>query len=382
MLYWFVPIFTIRKTLVIASGALFYIHFAGAVGFIPIIFLGLLTYIAGLIKDRRVQMIAIFFCVAALLFYKYTLFFASELISIFDPELAKQSVEALKNSIIPDVAPLAISFFVFEFVHYLMDVLKGEKPIRSGSDFMLFSLFWPTLIAGPIKRYEQFIPSMKEGCSKVSVNDIMVGMTRIALGIIKKLISDNLTVGIAFWVNQFDSAPVEIRWLVFLCIGLRILLDFSGYSDMAIGFGRMMGVKVPENFNWPYLASGPIDFWHRWHISLSTWIRDYIYIPLGGGHAGLSRKIVNGMLAFAICGLWHGAGWNFVVWGGYHGVGIAINNVWKNKTAQYVLYQPLIIPVKIMSWFCTLIFVLVGWLFFFYPIPKAVDMLALMVGLK
>jgi alginate O-acetyltransferase complex protein AlgI len=168
--------------------------------------------------------------------------------------------------------------------------------------------------------------------------------------------------------------------LIFIAIGFRILLDFSGYSDMAIGFSRMMGIKVPENFNWPYLASSPIEFWQRWHISLSSWIKDYIYIPLGGGRVSLPRKVANGFLAFALCGLWHGAGYNFLVWGIYHGMGIAFNNFWREKIANtFHLPEYFLLPANILSRILTFLFVLTGWLFFFYPISSAINMIGLLL---
>jgi alginate O-acetyltransferase complex protein AlgI len=175
---------------------------------------------------------------------------------------------------------------------------------------------------------------------------------------------------------------LEIRWLVFIGLGFRILLDFSGYSDMAIGFSRMMGVKVPENFNWPYLATGPIEFWRRWHISLSSWIRDYIYIPLGGNRVSLTRKITNGLIAFAVCGLWHGAGWNFIVWGLYHGIGITVNNLWNERFGHYSVYSWLRIPNRVFCWSLNIFFVFVGWVIFFYDLPKAMTILRLLWGFK
>jgi len=381
-LYWLIPVFSFRKALIIGSGLLFQIHFAGPAGVLPIVALSVLTYLAGLSKNRKIQLSAIIVCVASLIFYKYTVFLISELIGIFDVHLAQQAVAALKLRILPELPPLAVSFFVFEFVHYLTDIVRGEAPIRSVRDFTLFAIFWPTMVAGPIKRYEQFLPSVKYGCAKAKSEDVMTGMIRLAMGILKKFIADNLTLWIAFWIERFSEVSLMMRWGVFFAIGLRILLDFSGYSDMAIGFSRMMGIKVPENFNWPYLALGPIDFWHRWHISLSTWIRDYVYIPLGGGRVGLVRKLGNGLIAFSLCGLWHGAGWNFLVWGIYHGLGVSVNNVWRQRRPKQAFFKKFILFRKLSAWFCTLMFVLIGWVLFFYPLPKAWEILILMVGAK
>jgi alginate O-acetyltransferase complex protein AlgI len=198
---------------------------------------------------------------------------------------------------------------------------------------------------------------------------------------VKKCVADNLTA----WLNHsgpnFGELDILWRWFFVACLAFRILLDFSGYSDMAIGFARMHGIVLPENFRWPYLARDLASFWQRWHISLSTWIRDYVYIPLGGGRRGPVRKAVNGLAAFALCGLWHGAGWNFLVWGLYHGIGLAVCSSYRNLpggagrglAARFERYPHL-------AWALTLFYVAIGWLFFFYPLGQALHMLELLLG--
>lgn len=380
-LYWIFPIAPFRRALILLSSAVFLFHFSGPAGVLPIFVLGLLTYISGISSFIWLKKITIAICVMALIFYKYTLFLSLELISFFDASIAITTSEYLKASFLPDVPPLAISFFVFEFVHYLIDTIRGEKPIKSIVDFGLFSLFWPSMVAGPIKRYEQFIPALRK-TEKVPSEELMYGMIRVAVGLIKKFIADNLTSILEVWTANFDNLPMSLRWACFLGYGLRILLDFSGYSDIAIGFARMMGVKIPENFNWPYLARSPIDFWHRWHISLSTWIRDYVYIPLGGGRQGLTRKIINVLFAFSLCGLWHGAGWNFIFWGAYHGAGVGLNNLWREKFNGYRFKSKISHMLgSFFAWAFTLLFVMVGWVFFFFPLEKASHILGKLLGL-
>ena len=149
-------------------------------------------------------------------------------------------------------------------------------------DFAAFALFWPTMISGPIKRYQQFIPALHEGIKSQTAVDAMHGLMRVAVGFAKKWAADNLTGWIDFYEPQLAFHTLGLRWMFLFAISARILLDFSGYSDMAIGYARLMGIRVPENFNWPYLARSPVEFWQRWHMSLSFWIRDYVYIPLGG----------------------------------------------------------------------------------------------------
>jgi alginate O-acetyltransferase complex protein AlgI len=189
---------------------------------------------------------------------------------------------------------------------------------------MAFAIFFPSLVAGPIKRYEQFIPSLKDGLAKVNAQDAVTGIVQVAFGYLKKVIADNLTLYLDAYQDTFADLPLNQRWILFTAIAFRILLDFSGYSDIAIGLARMIGVRLPPNFNWPYFATSIQNFWQRWHMSLSSWIRDYVYIPLGGSRYGHARRILNGLIAFGLCGHWHGSSWNFVIWGLYHGIGLGV----------------------------------------------------------
>jgi alginate O-acetyltransferase complex protein AlgI len=196
----------------------------------------------------------------------------------------------------------------------------------------------------------------------------MYGVIRVVAGLAKKWAADNLTGWIDFYEPQLSFHPVEQRWLFLFAISARILLDFSGYSDMAIGYARIMGITVPENFNWPYLARSPIEFWQRWHMSLSTWIRDYVYIPLGGNRRGTLRRIINALAAMVICGLWHGAAWNFAIWGLYHGAGLAATS---GLNRVFTIPERGRLPIALIGWIVTNLFVSFGWLLFFYPIEKA-----------
>ena len=379
--YWSVQNAAVRQMLLLFFGAGFQWHFAGPAGVYPIILLTLITYSAGISGSRFLQKAAIVTCVCALVFYKYSLFLAAELLGLISKEYSAELVASLKASIVPASPPLAISFFVFEFVHYLIEVLRGHAPMRSVKEFGVFTLFWPSMVAGPIKRYQQFSIVIREGTAHISQGDIIAGALKITVGLLKKFAADNLTLMLDYYVPQFDTLPLKVRWMIFVGIGFRILLDFSGYSDMAIGFARMMGIRLPENFNWPYLATSISDFWQKWHISLSSWIRDYVYIPLGGGRQGTGRKITNALAAMALCGLWHGAGWNFIFWGIYHGLGVGVNTAF---TSRYGARIAILrgwnkIAVDLIAWSLTMLFVLVGWLFFFYPLPQAIHMMAMLV---
>lgn len=374
-LYWIAWNNLARRLLLLVGCTVFHVHFAGPAGVLPIVALAFATYLAGLNGRRLAIYAAIFFNVGTLIYYKYFLFFSDNIIGLISADANHHFTEYAKGSLLPSAPPLAVSFFVFEFVHYLTDVRRGTPSIRSPLQFSLFAIFWPSIVAGPIKRYEQFLPALNAACaSRVESGDMAAGLTRVAMGVGKKIIADNFTSMIEVYSDGYSTLPLPYRWLFVIGIAFRILLDFSGYSDIAIGFARMTGVRLPENFNWPYLATNLSTFWRRWHISLSTWIRDYIYIPLGGGRHGAARRIGNALAAFALCGLWHGAGWNFAIWGIYHGVGVAISIMMKNFIDRFNLPNILRTLRSFLSWIVTFIFVLIGWLIFFYPVDRAISM--------
>lgn len=375
--YWFCPIPIVRKFLILIASMTFHFHFAGPAGVLPIIFLGINTYFAGLSRNTKIQTLSILLCIGVLIFYKYTIFIFTQIISFFSMTWSAAALHQIQENILPIAPPLAISFFVFEFIHYLADVQKGKTPIQSPLDFILFAIFWPSVVAGPIKRFDDFLINLSIGYKKIKSIDIQLGLMRITMGLIKKLvIADNLTGYIDFWYPQFGHLTLEQRWVFLIAISMRILFDFSGYSDIAIGFARLMGITLPENFSWPYIARNLQTFWRRWHISLSTWIRDYIYIPLGGNQHGIIRKILNGMCAFSLCGLWHGASGHFIVWGLYHGLGLAITtHLPKRMQITHSFFRIMTYP---FSWVITFIFVSIGWLYFFYPIENANTMIVLL----
>lgn len=378
--YWLLAIPSFRKIWILIASITFHYRFAGPAGVTPIIILMIVTYFAALSKKHYLRIAAIVLCVLALAFYKYSTFLIAQLFGLINQDLATAVLEQAKHSLLPDAPPLAISFFVFEFVHYLVDVHRGKTPIKSPIDFTLFSIFWPSVVSGPVKRFEQFLPSLVSGCQRINKLDIQIGFMRIITGLIKKLvIADNLTGYIQFWQPQYAHLPLSQRWILFFAISLRILFDFSGYSDIAIGFARMMGIRLPENFNWPYFATSLQEFWQRWHISLSTWIRDYIYIPLGGNRHGNLRKIANGVIAFGLCGLWHGAAWNFIFWGIYHGVGLVMFSNTKSALDKINITQRIGVLATPIGWAATFMFVSVGWLYFFYPVQDATSMLLMLL---
>jgi len=238
------------------------------------------------------------------------------------------------------ILPIGISFYTFQTISYTVDVYRGKlTPSESFWEFALFVSFFPQLVAGPILRASHFLPQLREKLSKENLSTkfrtitihhsaLRFGITLMAMGFFKKMFfADN----IAPMVNEIFSAPVGLESFSIIIgaigFGVQIYCDFSGYSDIAIGAATILGFHIPANFNKPYFATSPMDFWRRWHISLSTWLRDYLYIPLGGNRKSNSRTYANLFTVMIIGGLWHGASWNFLIWGALHGGYLAIHKI-------------------------------------------------------
>ena len=380
--YWLLFLPGLRRAWLIAGCAVFHYHFAGPAGVIPIVVIGLATYLLALTRRRLLCAVGIALSVAALCFYKYALFLSTDVLGAVYPAGAVALANSARAAL-PGAAPLASSFCAFEFVHYLVEVGRGREPIRRPDDFVLFAIHFPSLVAGPIKRYYDYLPSLRSGLARVTVEDVAAGLQRIALGLVKKIIlADNLTLALNFYGDRYDSLTLGQAWLFLAALSARILLDFSGYTDMAIGLSRLLGVRLPENFNYPYLATSLQDFWQRWHISLTSWIRDYVYIPLGGSRYGLARQLLNAMIVFALCGLWHGPAWHFVLWGLWHGAGLVVNHAYPRmlgplgrSLAGHFARQPA------LGWALTLLYAAFGWLLFFYEPLRAWSMAAKLLAL-
>lgn len=237
--------------------------------------------------------------------------------------------------------PLGVSFYTFQSMSYTIDVYRGHVPAtRNLIDFACYVAMFPQLVAGPIVRYVDVAEEMVS--RRVGVGDMASGAVRFSMGLGKKVLVANTVAGPADAI--FDLPLEQVTWghawLGIVCYSLQIYFDFSAYSDMAIGLGRMFGFHFIENFRYPYVARSNQDFWRRWHISLSTWFRDYVYIPLGGNQKGPLRTYVNLVLVFFLCGLWHGASWTFVIWGLYHGAFLILERRFANQLLSR-LWRPI-----------------------------------------
>ena len=230
------------------------------------------------------------------------------------------------KSLAPEAMPLGVSFFTFSAVAYLVDIARGDAPAaRNPVRFGLFLAFFPKITAGPIARYaDMFGPSVASG--RPGLNDLREGLARMALGLAKKVLVAGAMAPMAdaAFGERAGNLDMGTAWLGLLSYGLQLYFDFSGYTDMAVGLGRVFGYRLPENFNYPYVSQSVREFWRRWHITLSSWFRDYLYIPLGGGRVAPWKVQRNLLTVFVLCGLWHGASWNFVIWGLWHGVFLAL----------------------------------------------------------
>jgi alginate O-acetyltransferase complex protein AlgI len=252
---------------------------------------------------------------AILVWFKY----ANFLVDNLDPLLAAAGFERVALAKI--ALPVGVSFVVFEKITYLVDVHRGLTPPASSLvKYLLYVFFFPKLLAGPIIKYHE-IAGQIEALPRAAWDDFASGFLRFMLGVIKKaLIADTLGTGADTMFAEPGAAPgCAEAWWGILCFTFQIYFDFSSYSDMAIGLARMLGVRLAENFNMPYIATSMTEFWRRWHISLTSWIREYLYIPLGGNRVSPLRRNANLWICFLASGLWHGAAWNFIIWGAYNG---------------------------------------------------------------
>ncbi len=284
-------------------------------------------------------------------FFKYYNFFCAEVFSRPDRTL-------------DILLPIGISFYTFTIIGHLVDLYRGEvKPLKNLSEAVLFTAFWPHLASGPILRSKNMITNMRSR-TMLTPDIIALSLTLVTGGLVKKLLfADNLGAYVN-WNIEYGVSGMSVldAWSTLVGYTAQIYFDFSGYSDMAIGFALLIGFRLPANFNYPYEAQSLRDFWTRWHISLSQWFRDYVYLPLGGSRRSLWRTHLNLMIVFFLSGLWHGAGWNFIVWGSIHGIFLVLERLFDPAITK--LSRPFRTAI-------TLIIVMSAWSFFRLPVGDA-----------
>jgi D-alanyl-lipoteichoic acid acyltransferase DltB (MBOAT superfamily) len=257
------------------------------------------------------------------------------------------------------ILPLGISFFTFQQISYLADRHKGDAPLYGFREYFVYIAFFPQLIAGPIVRHNQFIYQLKEAPTRNGLHErLSRGATMLAIGLFKKVVIADTAARIAdplFEAASLGALTFADAWIATLAFTFQIYFDFSGYSDMAIGLALMFGFTLPINFDTPYRATSIRDFWRRWHITLSRFLRDYLYIELGGNRFGPLRQALAGAVTMFLGGLWHGAGWTFVAWGTMHGLGLAGHAAWRRSG--------LALP-RVAGWALTMLFVMASWVLF------------------
>lgn len=340
-LYWLLPVICRRSLLLIAS-YVFYMNWIPAYGLL-IVALTVVNYFLGLgiaQKEhlrKKLLVLGLVFNLFCLCFFKYANFLLDSLwhLAGWSKNLLSLSYPLSHDPWVLNILlPLGISFFTFEFIHYITDVYRGSAPVKNFAHFALFAVFFPSQIAGPIKRYQDFNQQMLSQ-PQFKAEYFQQGLFLIFLGLFKKIVlGDNL----GHVVTQGFSNPQGLgtidAWLAVAGFTIQIFFDFSGYTDIGRGSALLFGYKVPINFNWPFLSSNLTEFWRRWHISLSTWLRDYLFIPLGGNRVGPWRQRFNVFLTMVLGGLWHGAAWHYVIWGAFHGAGLVFSKEWQDLISR------------------------------------------------
>jgi alginate O-acetyltransferase complex protein AlgI len=370
--------FLVRKELsnllLLLASVAFYIWGEGTYVLIMLAMIGV-NYVLGRLLERlqgpRLSRVALGLAVALnlglLITFKYANFLVANLNALLT-SLGQPSIQ-----LAPIHLPLGISFFAFHAISYVVDVSRREVRAGGPANFALYMMLFPHAIAGPIVRYGD-IAEQLVGRS-VTLEGFAWGVRRFILGLAKKMLVANTLARVADTLFALPTGELtfQVAWLGAICYSFQIYFDFSGYSDMAIGLAKMFGFDFRENFRYPYVARSVTEFWRRWHISLSTWFRDYLYIPLGGNRCGPVRLYANLIIVFALCGLWHGASWVFLLWGLYHGAFLGFERMRLGR-----LLEASWTPLRHLY---TLLIVVVGWVLFrAESMPQALGVLGAMAG--
>lgn len=281
----------------------------------------MIGYAAGMLMDKLprkpIMVASVGACLFALIYFKYANFLVSNINVALKMELPLLNI----------ALPIGISFYTFQIISYIVDVYRGM--VAKQTSFLKLATYismFPQLIAGPIVRYADINEQLKK--RELVSSAIANGIVRFTLGLGKKVLIANQLGELCQVFRASDEKTIVFYWVYAAAISLQVYFDFSGYSDMAIGFGKLLGFSFPENFNYPFMSKSVTEFWRRWHISLGSWFRDYVYIPLGGNRKGLARQLVNILVVWMLTGFWHGAQWNFVIWGLFFAILLMIEKMW------------------------------------------------------
>ena len=355
------------KNIVLFAASLIFYGWGGPRYLLLVLLTALLCYAAGERTALKKLSVGVFVLITLgiLGYFKYYNFFAATA-----GRLAGKELFPLRDIVLP----LGISFYTFQAISYVVDVYRGKSPAQKNLFHMALYLFlFPQILSGPIIKYHQVAGQLTNRNETISMQ--FYGIKRFVYGLAKKVLLANTFGQSVDYIMGVPSGQMGTltAWLAVILYTLQIYYDFSGYSDMAIGLGRIFGFYYEENFNYPYLSSSITEFWRRWHISLSTWFRDYLYIPLGGNRKGLGRTCVNLFIVFLATGLWHGASMTFIIWGIYHGIFILSERLWLKKVLDRN-------PVKFLNHLYAMFVVVFGWLLFRAPsMTYAIDLAKAMI---
>lgn len=326
-------------------------------------------------RRLRLLMVGIFIQLFLLFSFKSIgILLLSSLGAIFHLNLAPTEA-ALKT--FSALTPVGLSFFTFECIAYLVDIYRGAPASRSFPRFASYKLFFPKMISGPITRYPQFITQLQVAAFP-RADQITEGLWLIACGAVKKgIFADHLGTFTELTFSNLPRAGSADLWLGLIAYSFQIYLDFSGYVDVARGSAMLLGIQLPQNFDFPYFSTNLADFWRRWHMTLGDWLRNYLYFPLGGSRRGFTRTCLNLMIVMLVCGIWHGATWGFVLWGAIHGTGLIIHRWVANLSDRFSALGAFwsSLPGILFGWFCTQMLVMLSWIPFRVPQLKEVGLL-------
>ncbi|PZU98364.1 MAG: membrane-bound O-acyltransferase family protein [Pseudanabaena sp.] len=376
IIYWLLPNVQARLLVILTASLFFYSFIQRQYIWLLLVMLVVNFWLGEEIRKGNrflkqwLLFVGIFFDVLLLFGFKYIPFVATAIGNITGLPVGSSLAIWAKANIVP---PITLSFFVFELIAYLVDIYRGSSPAKDFLNFAAYKLFFVKLLSGPITRYQEFAPQLVTR-SRPILSDIVEGVWLFSCGAVKKgIVADNMGRLVDLIFRNADRAGSIDIWLALFAYSIQIYCDFSGYIDMARGSALLMGFRLPQNFDFPYFSASISDFWRRWHMTLGAWMRNYVYIPLGGSRGGLWQTCLNLMIIMLVVGIWHGANWGFIIWGVWHGAALVGHRLWMEVSSVFErlqkLWKPL--PMQILAIALTQLIVIVGWIPF--RLPNLID---------
>ncbi|MDX2256083.1 MAG: MBOAT family O-acyltransferase [Pseudanabaenaceae cyanobacterium bins.39] len=377
-IYWLLPNLQMRLLVILTASLLFYSFIQRQYVWLLIVMIALNYWLGKEIRKgdqflkQWLLFVGIFIDVLLLFGFKYIPFVATVIGNMTGLPVGSALAIWAKSNIVP---PITLSFFVFELIAYLIDTYRGNSPASNFLNFAAYKLFFAKLLSGPITRYQEFAPQLLTR-SRPVLPDLAEGVWLFACGAVKKgIVADNMArlVDICF-LNTERAGSFDL-WLALVAYGIQIYCDFSGYIDMARGSALLFGLRLPQNFDFPYFSTSISEFWRRWHMTLGAWMRNYLYIPLGGSRGGLWLTCFNLMVVMVVVGVWHGANWGFIIWGVWHGMALVVHRLWMELSTRFSMlhnmWKP--VPMQLLAILLTQLVVFLGWIPFRLPNPMDMD---------